>query len=104
VTAYSPFTEVVLKIIKQIPYGHVMSYGQIALSAGHPRGARQVARLLHSMTQKHDLPWHRVVRKDGQIALSMGQGGSVQKALLLQEGVTFKAEDIVDIQQHRFVL
>jgi len=104
VSLYNPFTEDVLKIIKTLPYGSVMSYGQIALCAGHPRGARQVARLLHTMTKKHDLPWHRVVRKDGHIALSKGQGGSIQKELLLQEGVGFKSEDVVDMSKHRYML
>ena len=57
----NPFTERVINIIKSIPIGKVMSYGQIAKVAGSPRGARQVVRILHSMSEKHKLPWHRVI-------------------------------------------
>ncbi|QHK04677.1 DNA base-flipping protein [Bacillus velezensis] len=50
------FTERAVAIIKQIPEGKVMTYGQIADLAGSPRGARQVVRILHSMSKKHRLP------------------------------------------------
>ncbi|MEC3884458.1 methylated-DNA--[protein]-cysteine S-methyltransferase [Halobacillus litoralis] len=79
-----PFTERILQIIHSIPKGRVMSYGQIAACAGNPRAARQVARALHSMSEKHDLPWHRVVNAKGQIAV---KDPSRQRELLENEGV-----------------
>ena len=63
------FTELVIDIIKSIPEGKVTSYGRIAGMAGALSGARQVARILHSMSEKHGLPWHRVVGADGGISL-----------------------------------
>lgn len=63
------FTENAVEIIKRIPAGSVMTYGQIARLAGSPRGARQVVRILHSMSRKHHLPWHRVINSKGEIAL-----------------------------------
>ncbi|MGB8461220.1 MAG: MGMT family protein, partial [Priestia megaterium] len=48
------FTERAVALIKQIPSGKVMTYGQIAHLAGSPRGARQVVRVLHSMSKKHN--------------------------------------------------
>ncbi len=81
------FTESVLDIIKSIPYGKVMTYGQIAAVAGNPRGARQVSRILHSMSSSHGLPWHRVINSQGGISLT-GEGGFVQETLLSQEGIT----------------
>jgi len=83
------FTEDVLEIIKSIPYGKVMTYGQIAAYAGNPRGARQVARILHGMTSKHQLPWHRVINSKGGISLT-GEAGFMQESLLLQEGIKIK--------------
>jgi len=65
----------ILDAIRAVPYGKVASYGQIALVAGHPRGAggaRDVVRILASMSEKQNLPWWRIVRKDGSIALSPG--------------------------------
>jgi len=61
------FTHRALVIIKNIPVGTVMTYGQIARLAGSPRGARQVVRILHSMSEKHGLPWHRVINAKGEI-------------------------------------
>lgn len=63
-----PFTERVIRIIQPIPSGHVMTYGQIARLAGNSWGARQVARILHSMSCKYRLPWHRVINSRGEIA------------------------------------
>ena len=80
------FTESVLDIIKSIPQGKVMTYGQIAAVAGNPRGARQVSRILHSMSVNHGLPWHRVINSQGGISLK-GEGGFVQATLLSQEGI-----------------
>ncbi|GAB6927378.1 hypothetical protein JCM10914A_13610 [Paenibacillus sp. JCM 10914] len=51
-----PFTERVLRIIKEIPEGYVMTYGQIAAAAGSPIGARQGVRILHLMSKAHKLP------------------------------------------------
>lgn len=50
------FTMKAIQVIQNIPSGKVMTYGQIAAQAGSPRGARQVARLLHSMSAKYELP------------------------------------------------
>lgn len=83
----SEISKRIIEIIKAIPYGTVASYSQIASQAGLPNGARQVARLLHSSSQKHELPWHRVVKADGTIALPEGGGAELQRELLRQEGV-----------------
>lgn len=80
------FTQQVIDIIKSIPYGTVMTYGQIAAVAGNPRGARQVSRILSGMSVKYQLPWHRVINSSGGISLT-GEGGFVQTELLLKEGV-----------------
>ncbi len=80
------FTEEVLDIIKMIPSGKVMTYGQIAAYAGNPRGARQVSRILHSMSGTHNLPWHRVINSKGTISLT-GEGGFIQGAMLADEGI-----------------
>lgn len=87
------FTEEVLEIINSIPHGKVMTYGQIAVFAGNPRGARQVSRILHGMSEKYQLPWHRVINSKGKISLP-GEWGNRQRTLLEQEGVVFKNDSI----------
>ena len=83
------FTEQVLEIIKSIPYGRVMTYGQIAAYANNPRGARQVSRILSGMSSKHNLPWHRVINSKGGISLT-GEAGFMQGERLSDEGVIVK--------------
>ncbi|MFC5701433.1 MGMT family protein [Cohnella faecalis] len=98
-----PFTERVVAIIKAIPAGYVMTYGQIAEEAGSRRGARQVVRILHSLSEKHGLPWHRVVNARGEIALGEGEAGYSQKLSLESEGVVFELGGRIDLNKYRYV-
>lgn len=94
------FTLEVIEIIKTIPYGKVMTYGQISSVAGNPWGARQVSRILHSMSTKYNLPWHRVINSKGEISLS-GEGFLIQKQLLTDEGIIVIGNKInLNIYQH----
>ena len=77
----------IIEAIKSVPEGKVSSYRDIALSAGIPNGARQVARILHSMTDSQHLPWHRIIKSDGYIAFPEGESRDIQCALLRAEGV-----------------
>ena len=95
-------TDSTLRIVRQIravPKGSVCSYRDIALKAGLPNGARQVARVLHSLSEKLDLPWHRIIRYDGSIALEAGAGKELQTALLRAEGVEVSAAGKVDMRR-----
>ncbi|WP_138420364.1 MGMT family protein [Aquibacillus sediminis] len=83
----TPFTEQVIGIIRAIPQGKVMTYGQIAKLAGSPRGARQVVRILHSMSKKYQLPWHRVINAKGQIAIQDDAVYQEQLLSLQAEGI-----------------
>ncbi len=94
------FTDRVKDIIKKIPRGRVATYGQIAAYAGNPRGARQVVRILHSSTGKDKLPWHRVVNREGRIALKPGSGYEIQRGLLRNEGVKFDKNDRIDFERY----
>ncbi|UKS28833.1 MGMT family protein [Paenibacillus sp. HWE-109] len=93
----TPFTERVIQIIRSIPEGKVMTYGQIARLAGSPRGARQVVRILHAMSTKHRLPWHRVINAKGEIAIQDDEGSHMQSFLLQAEGVTITDQRFVSL-------
>ncbi len=95
-----PFTTDVLTVIKNIPAGKVMTYGRVAASAGKPNGARQVSRLLHSMSRKHNLPWHRVINAKGKISLTPSNGYELQKALLESEGIQFSKLETIDLKTY----
>jgi methylated-DNA-protein-cysteine methyltransferase-like protein len=93
------FIERVIKAIKSVPRGKVATYGLLALVAGNPRGSRQVAWALHSVTEKEKLPWHRVINRQGKISLPKSAGYEMQKELLIEEGVTFDPEDRIDLDR-----
>lgn len=85
----TPFTQKVILIIQSIPEGSVMTYGGIARAAGSPRAARQVVRILHSMSRKYKLPWHRVINAKGMISLTEDESASLQRLYLTGEGIVF---------------
>lgn len=97
-----PFTEKVIKIIQNIPEGKVMTYGQIARVAGSPRAARQVVRILHSMSHKHHLPWHRVINSKGQISIQHEEGYHEQLLSLEAEGVEIGPNGVIDLGRYQF--
>ena len=96
------FTEKALTIIKQIPPGKIMTYGQVAAVAGSPRAARQVTRILHSMSAKHSLPWHRIVNAQGRIVLRDEEARFFQRKSLQAEGVEVDKDDCIDLSHYRF--
>lgn len=73
-------------VILAIPFGEVMSYGEVARAAGYPRGARTVTWVLKTCSEKDGLPWHRVVNKDHRIAIKNPDGNLLQRRLLEAEG------------------
>lgn len=96
------FKDSVIKIIQEIPFGRVTTYGTIAIMAGSPRSAREVGYILHSVTKKYNLPWQRVVNVKGYIS---NRGGDmnikkVQKSLLEQEGVRVSEEFVIDLEKY----
>lgn len=93
------FSERVIAVIKAIPKSTVATYGQIARKAGNPRAGRQVAYILHSLSGKQKLPWHRVVNSQGGISLKKGRGYELQKQLLIDEGIAFNADDKIDLKR-----
>ncbi|MGX7595277.1 MGMT family protein [Planococcus plakortidis] len=97
-----PFTKKVIEIMKSIPEGKVMSYGQVARTAGNPRSARQVARILHSMSEKQDIPWHRIVNAKGEIAIKDGERRFTQRLLLEEEGLRFEEEGKVSLSRYQY--
>ena len=98
-----PFTARVIEVIRSIPEGCVMTYGQVAASAGSPRGARQVVRILHSLSEKHGLPWLRVVNAKGEIAIQEGEGRYMQRLYLENEGIEFGLNGLIDLDEYRYV-
>ncbi len=94
----SSFFRQVYAVVRRIPRGHVVSYGEIARSLGLPRAARQVGWAMRCCPD--DLPWHRVVKADGAIA----ENGysDIRRALLEAEGIPFLKDGRVNMPACRW--
>jgi methylated-DNA-protein-cysteine methyltransferase-like protein len=96
------FRERVLYLVRAIPSGRLMSYGEVAAWVGSPRAARQVGGVLFGLRDhEHDVPWQRVVNARGGISTFKVGAGELQVALLRAEGVTV-ADQRVDLGHHRW--
>lgn len=71
--------------VREIDYGRVKSYREIAIEIGKPRAYRAVANALRSNHLVLLIPCHRVIRSDGSIAGS-GFSKMVREYLLRLEG------------------
>jgi methylated-DNA-protein-cysteine methyltransferase-like protein len=80
--------------IARVPYGRVVSYGQIARVLGNPRAARQVGWACAACPDH--LPWQRVVTADGSVR--GGVCADMRRALLESEGVPFLPDGRVDME------
>lgn len=86
------FNERVYALVRRIPRGKVLTYGRVAALLGVPRGARAVGWALHGAPA--DVPWQRVVNAKGCISTRCPEHPpQLQRALLMAEGIRFKADD-----------
>jgi methylated-DNA-protein-cysteine methyltransferase related protein len=100
------YYEQVWHLVRQIPYGKVATYGQIALMLPPPMGVefetykafspRWVGGAMAACPD--DVPWQRVINSQGKI--SQRPGAQKQKELLLEEGVVFDEKGRVDFKKY----
>ncbi len=83
-----PFRDAVLQVVRSVPPGTVVTYGQVAAMVGSPHAARQVGAVLFGISeQEQDVPWHRVINASGGISTYKVGHGELQVAMLRAEGV-----------------
>lgn len=87
IRALPPFTQAVLRMTAQIPYGHVRSYEWVARRVGKPGAARAVGNALGRNPLPIIIPCHRIVRTDGTIGgFALGTGWK-KKLLALEKSL-----------------
>lgn len=95
--ASPPFAGQVLALVRRIPPGAVMSYGDVAAYLGKPRAARGVGWVLSALPPDTGVPWWRVVNREGRIsAPTLHHTAARQRALLDSEGVVFDPAGRID--------
>lgn len=85
----------VYDIVKAIPVGMVLSYGEIARLAGFPGYHRMVGSILHGVPDELGLPCHRVLNSQGRLV----PGWSEHHELLKTEGIILKSNGCVDMKR-----
>lgn len=94
------FGRAVSALVRRVPPGRVVTYGQVAALLGAPRAARAVGQAMRHCAL--GVPWHRVVNGQGGISHRGNFGGMVSQRLLLEgEGVRFVGGR-VDLPRHRW--
>ena len=92
------YRERVYQIVRRIPRGRVMTYGQIAYMLGQGYTPRTVGFVMHGADEMNT-PWHRVINSQGKCST----GGIVlpsdkQQRMLEQEGVRFDSSGRCDLE------
>ncbi len=95
--------EEVYALVRRIPPGRVMTYGQVARLLHDRLSPRAVGWALHGCP--HDVPWQRVVNRRGGISTDRLPDipPGLQRALLEGEGVAFRADGTLDLSRHQWV-
>jgi methylated-DNA-protein-cysteine methyltransferase related protein len=99
-----PFYRLVYRLVRRVPRGKIVTYGQVAAILGQPRGARAVGMALGALRGPLlDLvPWQRVINAAGRCSHRDGFWADVQRDLLEREGVRFDARGRVDLRRVRW--
>ena len=80
--------EQIYEVVKQIPYGKVATYGQVAALAGNRRWSRVVGYALHVNPDPESIPCYRVVNRFGEVSKAFSFGGENRQIELLEaEGI-----------------
>jgi methylated-DNA-protein-cysteine methyltransferase-like protein len=95
----APLYERIYAIVRLIPPGKVLTYGQVAAMVGRCT-PRMVGYAMAALSFDSDVPWQRVINRQGKVSpRSGGPGATWQQQLLLAEGVAFDAAQRVDFAE-----
>ena len=92
-----PLYSRIYDVVRQIPYGRVATYGQVATVVGAPVTAQQVGEAMAALRDVHPeppVPWQRVINAQGRVST-----GVRQQHLLEQEGVVFNVKGVTELQR-----
>lgn len=92
------FKERVHAIVRAVPKGRVVTYGQVALLAGKRHGAREVGWICHAGGD--GISWQRVVNRFGGLAAGHTGGRAGQQRMLRREGVSVGPDFRVDLRRY----
>ena len=96
------YREKVYRIVREIPRGKVMTYGQIASILGEGYTARTIGYVMHA-AETENVPWQRVINSQGACSTSkLFLPYNVQQKMLEDEGVAFNEKGKCDLEKFRW--
>jgi len=96
------YRERVYEIVRRIPAGRVMTYGQIAIILGEGYTARTVGYVMHG-ADTEDVPWQRVINSQGKCSTGrLTIPVNLQQELLETEGVVFNDKGKCDLRKFQW--
>src|SRR5262249_3749117 len=94
------FYDLAWSLVRLVPRGRVVTYGQVATWLGSPRAARAVGYAMFNV-QDPDVPWHRVINSKGEISIGGHQHRPDHQAKLLKrEGVKLDEHGRIDLLRY----
>lgn len=96
------YREKVYKIVREIPKGKVMTYGQIADILGEGYTARTIGYVMHA-AETEKVPWQRVINSQGGCSTQkLTIPHNIQQKILEDEGVIFNEKGKCDLEKYRW--
>ncbi len=97
--------DLIYAVVRQIPYGQVATYGQVAELAGLVGKPRVVGYALYRVTDADAIPWHRVINAKGEVSRSPHRNGTdyLQQSLLEDEGIEFDEAGKLSLERYRWI-
>lgn len=97
------FYQEVYCLVSRVPYGRVVTYGQVAAALGDRCRARGVGYALHILPSDTKVPWHRVINRAGRISIRGDDiRAQLQRMRLEAEGIEFDDEEKVNLKKFRY--
>ena len=85
-------------LVKRIPRGRFMTYGQVAKALRLPGGARTAGRAMAACPSGQGIPWHRVLGAGGKLLIREPHA-SLQRKLLETEGLTLAEKRVLEFRR-----
>ena len=80
---YTNFQKKILQTVRNIPYGEIRSYKEVAETAGYPRASRAVGNTMRNNPLPLIIPCHRVIKSDGGLGGFSGKEGIALKKKMI---------------------
>lgn len=95
--------EKIYEIVKQIPYGYVSTYGDVATMAGNPHWSQIVGYALHTNPDPKNIKCYKIVNRFGEVSKAFAFGGENEQIRLLKSEGIVVVDGKVDLKKYMWI-